>query len=136
MPYSQLSAVAAQVPDLQRQLLRVISREFVLDHEHLVMMGRRQAQERLAIFLRNLSERQIRLKRDPALLTLSMSRQEIANYLGLVIETVSRLFTRFQANGILAVKGKRVRIADFSALDELASGAAKAAAPDRRAASA
>lgn len=41
MPYSQLSVVAAQVPDLQRQLLRVISREFVLDHEHLVMMGRR-----------------------------------------------------------------------------------------------
>lgn len=119
VPFSRLSHIALQVPDLQRQLLRVISREVMRDHEHLVMMGRRHAQERLAIFLKSLSERYGRLKRDPALLTLPMSRYELANYLGLVVETVSRLFTRFQQMGVLEVRRKNVRILDFGKLDAL-----------------
>jgi CRP/FNR family transcriptional regulator len=89
------------------------------DHEHLVMMGRRHAQERLAIFLKSLSERYARIKRDPALLTLPMSRYELANYLGLVVETVSRLFTRFQQLGVLEVRRKNVRILDFDKLEAL-----------------
>lgn len=119
VPFARLSHIALQVPDLQRQLLRVISREVMRDHEHLVMMGRRHAQERLAIFLKSLSERYGRLKRDPALLTLPMSRYELANYLGLVVETVSRLFTRFQQMGVLEVRRKNVRILDFARLEAL-----------------
>jgi CRP/FNR family transcriptional regulator len=119
VPFSHLSHIALQVPDLQRQLLRVISREVMRDHEHLVMMGRRHAQERLAIFLKSLSERYARIKRDPALLTLPMSRYELANYLGLVVETVSRLFTRFQQLGVLEVRRKNVRILDFDKLEAL-----------------
>jgi CRP/FNR family transcriptional regulator len=119
VPFTRLSQIALQVPELQRQLLRVISREVMRDHEHLVMMGRRHAQERLAIFLKSLSERYGRLKRDPALLTLPMSRYELANYLGLVVETVSRLFTRFQQMGVLDVRRKNVHILDFAKLDSL-----------------
>jgi CRP/FNR family transcriptional regulator, anaerobic regulatory protein len=119
VPFAHLSHIALQVPDLQRQLLRVISREVMRDHEHLVMMGRRHAQERLAIFLKSLSERYARIKRDPALLTLPMSRYELANYLGLVVETVSRLFTRFQQLGVLEVRRKNVRILDFDKLEAL-----------------
>jgi CRP/FNR family transcriptional regulator len=119
VPFSRLSQVALQVPELQRQLLRVISREVMRDHEHLVMMGRRHAQERLAIFLKSLSGRYARLKRDPALLTLPMSRYELANYLGLVVETVSRLFTRFQQMGVLEVRRKTIRIVDPRKLEAL-----------------
>jgi CRP/FNR family transcriptional regulator len=119
VPYIKLAQVAAQVPDLQRQLMRVISREVQRDHEHLVMMGRRHAQERLAIFLKSLSDRYRRLQRDPAVLTLGMSRYELANYLGLVVETVSRLFTRLQTIGVLEVHRKTVRILDFDKLDAL-----------------
>ncbi len=120
VPFNRLSQIAAQVPELQRQLMRIISREMVRDHEHLVMMGRRHAHQRLAIFLKSLSDRYRRLQRDPAQITLSMSRYELANYLGLVVETVSRLFTRFQQYGVLEVHRKTVRILDFDKLDELA----------------
>jgi CRP/FNR family transcriptional regulator, anaerobic regulatory protein len=129
VPYIKLAQVAAQVPDLQRQLMRVISREVQRDHEHLVMMGRRHAQERLAIFLKSLSDRYRRLQRDPAVLTLGMSRYELANYLGLVVETVSRLFTRLQQIGVLEVHRKTVRIVDFDKLETL-TGENPVAAPD------
>ena len=110
LPYSQLQTVVAEVPALQRQLMRVVSRELVSEQGHLVMMGRQQAQERLAIFLRSLSERYGRLARDASTLTLPMSRYDIANYLGLVVETVSRLFTRMEDAGVLQVERKTVRI--------------------------
>jgi CRP/FNR family transcriptional regulator len=119
VPYQKLTQIAAQLPDLQRQLMRVISREVHRDHEHLVMMGRRHAQERLAIFLKSLSERYRRLQRDPQALTLGMSRYELANYLGLVVETVSRLFTRMQSAGVLEVHRKTVRILDLAKLEEM-----------------
>jgi CRP/FNR family transcriptional regulator len=110
LPYTQLQRVMTEVPSLQRQLMRVVSREVVAEQGHLVMMGRQQAQERLAIFLRSLSERYGRLSRDTVTLTLPMSRYDIANYLGLVVETVSRLFTRMETAGVLAVNRKTVSI--------------------------
>ncbi len=123
IPYNRLSDVAQKIPGLQRQLMRIASREMVKDHEHLVMMGRRQAQERLAIFLRSLSDRHLRLQHIHDDFVLSMSRQDIANYLGLVVETVSRLFTRFEESGVLTVDRKRIRIRDFARLSELAGEA-------------
>jgi CRP/FNR family transcriptional regulator len=120
VPYTQLDEFAARVPGLRRQLMRIASREVVKDHEHLMMMGRKQAQERLAIFLRSLSDRYRNLHRAPELLELPMSRHELANYLGLVVETVSRLFTRFEELGVLEVNRKQIRIVDFAKLEELA----------------
>lgn len=120
VPYAQLDEFASSVPGLRRQLMRIASREVVKDHEHLMMMGRKQAQERLAIFLRSLSERYRNLHRAPDTLELPMSRHELANYLGLVVETVSRLFTRFEELGVLEVNRKQIRIVDFAKLDELA----------------
>ncbi len=110
LPYIQLQKVMAEVPLLQHQLMRAISRDVAAEQRHLVMMGRPQAQERLAIFLRNLSERYGRLSRDAKTLTLTMSRYDIANYLGLAVETISRLFTRMEAAGVLAVNRKTVSI--------------------------
>jgi CRP/FNR family transcriptional regulator, anaerobic regulatory protein len=120
VPFDGLTQISQSIPGLQRQLLRIASREVVKDHEHLGMMGRKQAQERLAIFLRSLSDRhrRLRLVHDDVMLT--MSRQDLANYLGLVVETVSRLFTRFEELGVLTVERKRIRILDFARLDELA----------------
>lgn len=122
VPFSVLSDVAAQLPDLQRQLYRVMSKEFAREQEHMVMMGRRQAPSRLAIFLRSLSDRRQRLGLDPKVITLSMSRQDIANYLGLVIETVSRLMGRFQQAGVLEVDRRTITILDMAALHALAEG--------------
>lgn len=122
VPFVRLSEVAASVPGLQLQLYRVMSREFVREQLHPVMMGRKQAMARLALFLHGFAERRRATGLDDTDLTLSMSRQELANYLGLVIETVSRLFSRLQAQGVLSVDRKRVRILDPAALDALARG--------------
>jgi CRP/FNR family transcriptional regulator len=110
LPYLHLQKVMSDVPALHRQLMRIISREVVEEHKHLVVMGKQPAQERLAIFLVSLADRYSRLHRDGTMLTLTMSRHDIANYLGLVIETVSRLFTRMEEMGVLEVNRKSVRI--------------------------
>ena len=123
VPFDSLTAVAAKVPGLQHQLFRVMSREFGREMQHPVMMGRKHAMSRLAIFLRSLSERLEGIGRDLHLLTLSMTRQELANYLGLVIETVSRLFSRMQSLGVLEVDRRSVRIVDPVALATLAEKA-------------
>lgn len=110
LPYARLQQVISEVPALHRQLMRVISREVIEEHRHLVMMGRQQAQEQLAIFLKSLANRYQRLQRDGVALSLPMSRYDIANYLGLVVETVSRLFSRLEEMGVLEVNRKSVRI--------------------------
>jgi CRP/FNR family transcriptional regulator, anaerobic regulatory protein len=123
VPLESLSDVAMRIPGLQRQLLRIMGREFDREQHHPVMMGRKQAMSRLAIFLRSLSERLESIGHDPSLLNLTMSRQELANYLGLVIETVSRLFSRMQALGVLKVERRNVHILDRAALAALAEKA-------------
>lgn len=110
VPYNQLQHIAAQVPGLQRQLMRVIGRGTNQDHSHLAMMGRKHAVERVALFLHSISERYRLLGRPHDAFTLPMSREDIANYLGLVIETVSRSFSRLAEDGAIAVRGKQLRI--------------------------
>jgi CRP/FNR family transcriptional regulator len=110
LPYAHLQRVTSEVPALHRQLMRVISREVVEEHRHLMVMGRQQAQEQLATFLKSVADRHQRLQRDSTTLNLSMSRYDIANYLGLVVETVSRLFSRMEEMGVLEVNRKSVRI--------------------------
>lgn len=116
LPYSQLESICSAVPGLQRQFMRLVSREIGDDHDHMAMMGRNQAISRLALFLHSMSKRQARLGRSPEQLTLSMSRADLANYLGLVLETVSRLFGRLQDMGVIEVRRREVKIVDMQGL--------------------
>jgi CRP/FNR family transcriptional regulator len=75
----------------------------------------------MAIFLRSLSDRYARLHRDGSTLNLSMSRYDIASYLGLAVETVSRLFTRMEEAGILEVSRKSITILRSDLLEEMCS---------------
>lgn len=120
VPMAELGRVAAQIPSLQQQFLRVIGQSMGRDQDHLEMMGRRHANERVALFLHGLSERLRKLGRSGELITLPMSREDIASYLGLVIETVSRTFSRLQEDGVIAVRGRKLQILDHSRLDQLA----------------
>jgi CRP/FNR family transcriptional regulator len=119
LPYAELERICAAVPGLQRQFMRLVSREIGDDHDHMAMMGRNQAISRLALFLHSLSKRQARLGRSADHLTLSMSRADLANYLGLVLETVSRLFGRLQEMGLIEVRRRDVKILDMAGLKEL-----------------
>lgn len=129
LPFSELERITSQIPALHRQLLRVISREVIKEHQHLVTMGQQQAQARLAIFLKSLADRYKTLRRNSNHLMLSMSRNDIASYLGLAVETVSRLFTRFEDMGVLAVQGKSVRVLRPDLLQQLCQPADGGQAP-------
>lgn len=119
VPYARLEQVLAEVPALQRQLMRVLGREVAAEQEHLVAMGRQQAVERVALFLRGMIQRQGRLSRQVDWLSLPMSRADIANYLGIAVETVSRALGRMTDDGVLAASGRTVRILDMDRLDGL-----------------
>lgn len=112
LPYNELERISADVPGLQRQFMRLVSREMSDDHDHMAMMGRNHAISRLALFLNSMSRRQARLGRSDEQITLSMSRADLANYLGLVLETVSRLFGRLQEMGLIEVRRREIRILD------------------------
>ena len=122
VPLSALERVAAQRPDFQRQMLRALGDGMARHQDHLELLGRKQAQERLAMFLYGLSERQRRLGRDPQRLHLPMSRSDMGSYLSLVIETVSRGLSKLQEDGVIAVKGRHVQVLDAVRLAALGQG--------------
>ena len=132
VPLGDLDRVAAEVPGLQHQLLRVIGGSMGRDQEHMEMLGRRQASERVLLFLHSLAERYRALGHPEGLLELSMSREDIASYLGLVIETVSRSFSRLQDEGVIAVRGRQVRILDTARFETLAHAAVVAGRDTQR----
>jgi CRP/FNR family transcriptional regulator len=120
VPLAQLEQVASEVPGLQHQLLRIIGQGMNRHQAHVEMLGKRSAQERLAVFLHQLSERYRALGRSGESFLLPMSREDIGSYLGLVIETVSRTLGKMQDEGLIAVRGREVRVLDAARLDKLA----------------
>lgn len=120
VPLSQLEMVAAQVPGLQHQLLKIIGQSINRDHSHLEMLGVKSANDRMALFIHGMTERYRLLGRPAELLVLPMSRQDIGSYLGLVIETVSRTLNKMQEDGVISVHGRQVRILDMKRLASMA----------------
>lgn len=103
-------------PQLQRQLYKVMSRELVRDHSVMLLLGMMSSGERLAVFLLNLSQRLAARGLSSGEFHLRMTRAEIGSYLGISLETVSRLFSRFQEDGLVRVTQKHVRILDHHGL--------------------
>lgn len=122
LPFASLATVAAQVPSLQAQLLRVMGQSADRDLDHVDVLSRRQAGERIALFLLGLGERYRRIGRPGDDFQLPMSRDEIARYLGLALETVSRSFSRLHEEGVIDVRGRRVRVLEPAALRNAAQG--------------
>lgn len=122
VPVDDLAAVAAQLPGLQRQLMRVMGQSIARDQDHAEMLARRHANERIALFLHALGERLAHIGQSSLNFRLAMSREDIASYLGLAIETVSRGFTRLQDDRVIAVSGRQVEVLDSAELARLAHG--------------
>lgn len=116
IPYAHLSELAAGSSDLQHVISRLMSREIVREHNLMMLLGSMNAEERLAAFLLNLSQRMKARGYSPLEFHLRMSRAEIGSYLGMKLETVSRTFSAFQHQRLLAVDKKHVRITDLDGL--------------------
>jgi CRP/FNR family transcriptional regulator len=122
IPFHQLEDLSREFSDLQRQLHRVMSREIVRDHGVMLLLGSMRAEERLAAFLLNLTQRLKSRGFSSTELILRMTREEIGSYLGLKLETVSRAFSKLQDDGALEVKQRQIRILDPAALQALVNG--------------
>ena len=97
----------------------VLAREIVREHGVMLLLGSMGAEARLATFLLNLGRRLVRRGFSPSNFVLRMTRREIGSYLGLKIETVSRLFSSFQRRGLLEARDKHISITDMGQLEHL-----------------
>jgi CRP/FNR family transcriptional regulator, anaerobic regulatory protein len=119
LPYALIEEMAREIPALARQLHAVLAREIARDHGVMMLLGSMRAEERLATFLLNLSKRFVRRGYSQTDFHLRMTREEIGSYLGLKLETVSRLFSSFQKDGLIEVQQKHVRIRDIEGLERV-----------------
>jgi cAMP-binding proteins - catabolite gene activator and regulatory subunit of cAMP-dependent protein kinases len=115
----EMDQLSLQMPVLQRQFRRLMSMEINRSHQLVMALGALRSEQRLAAFLLNLSSRLAALGYSPSEFVLRMSREEIGNYLGLTLETVSRLFSRFAKEGLIHIHQREVRILDMQALRAL-----------------
>lgn len=120
IPFERIEPLSREIPSLQQHLFRLMSRKISDDQQLILLLGKKTAEARIASLLLGLSSRMRRRGLSDHALRLPMSRGDIGNYLGLVVETVSRVFTRMDRQGILAVHGKEVEIVDREALAKLA----------------
>jgi CRP/FNR family transcriptional regulator len=119
IPFAELEMLSSEIRSLQRHLHQVMSREIVRDHGVMMLLGTMRAEERLAAFLLNLSQRFGARGYSPNEFHLRMTREEIGSYLGLKLETVSRAFSRFQDEGLISVQQKHIRVIDIPRLKAL-----------------
>ena len=122
IPFQQLEELSRELSDLQHQFLKIMSREIVRDHGVMLLLGSMRAEERLAAFLLNLTQRLRARGFSASSLVLRMTREEIGSYLGLKLETVSRAFSKFQEDGLLEVKQRQIRVLKPDALQALVDG--------------
>jgi CRP/FNR family transcriptional regulator, anaerobic regulatory protein len=121
--YTQLENLSREFTELQSSFHKIMSREIVRDHGVMLLLGSMRAEERLAAFLLNLTQRLQARGFSPSSLILRMTREEIGSYLGLKLETVSRTFSKFQDDGLLEVKQRQIRILDQDGLHRLVNSA-------------
>ncbi|WP_454763884.1 fumarate/nitrate reduction transcriptional regulator Fnr [Cupriavidus campinensis] len=119
VPFALLETLCREVKGLQKQFHRMLSAEIVREAELLLLVGSMPAEQRIAAFLLNISRRLRARGFSPTDFTLRMTREDIGNYLGMKLETVSRTFSRFQREGLIRVQGKRIILLDPEALDLL-----------------
>ncbi|MGD8515250.1 MAG: fumarate/nitrate reduction transcriptional regulator Fnr [Granulosicoccaceae bacterium] len=120
LPFASLEELQHELPSLQHEFSRIMSREIVRDQHMLMMIGSTGAEQRIARFLLNLHERMRVRGNSSDELHLSMTRQDIGNYLGLAFETVSRQLAHLQELGLLRIENRTIRLLDSVKLEALA----------------
>ena len=123
IPYAELEALAARTPALQKHLHRLMSREIVREQSQLLLLGTTRAQSRVAAFLLGLAQRFASRGYSGSEFNLRMTREEIGSYLGLKLETVSRIFSRLQARALISAQNRYVKVLDRAGLEAVAADA-------------
>jgi len=119
VPFDKLEELSRDMPSLQHHFHKMMSREIVRDHGVMLLLGSMKAEERLATFLLNLSQRFQARGYSPDTFHLRMTREEIGSYLGLKLETVSRIFSKFHEDGLVNVQNKFIELRNATGLKRL-----------------
>jgi CRP/FNR family transcriptional regulator len=119
IPFAKLQELALRFPELQNYLFRLISGDISRDQGLLLLLGSMTAEQRLAAFLLSLSRRYKRMGYSADRFNLRMTREDIGNYLGLTLETVSRFLSRFQREGLIASHQREIELRNANGLMEI-----------------
>ena len=122
IPFNRLEELSLQIPTLQRHFFQLMSREITQDQQVITLLSKGSAEARIASLLLSISARNGRRNLSTSEFILPMSRTDIGNFLGLTIETVSRIFTRLQKSNVINVDKKEIAIVDIDALRNIANG--------------
>lgn len=122
IPFANLERLARELPSLQHNLNKILSREIVCDYDMLMMLGNMNSDERLAAFLLNLSQRMSMRGYSSREFVLKMRRDEIGSYLGLRLETICRTIAHLREQGLAVVEGRDVKIQNMDGLKQLVAG--------------
>lgn len=121
IPFTSLEKLSSHMPSLQRHFFQLMSREITEDQLLITLLSKNSADERVAALMLSISTRYARRKLSATQFRLPMSRVDIGNYLGLTVETVSRVFSRMQKLDIMRVDNKEIEILDTQALRKMAN---------------
>jgi len=122
IPFARLEELFGEVPTLLRHFHRIMSQEITREQNVMLLLGNMRAEQRFAVFLVNLSARYAARGYSPTRFQLRMSREDIGNYLGLTIESISRLLSRFKKSGLLQVDKREVVLLEPVRLKAMAAG--------------
>jgi len=125
IPFAHLEELFGQVPALLRHFHRIMSQEITREQNVMLLLGNMRAEQRFAVFLINLSARYAARGYSATRFQLRMSREDIGNYLGLTIESISRLLSRFKKMGLLQVSNREIVVLDPTRLKAIAAGTEK-----------
>ncbi|MCU4674526.1 fumarate/nitrate reduction transcriptional regulator Fnr [Catenovulum sp. 2E275] len=120
IPFNVVDQLSTDLPKLKTQIMRLMSNDIIVDREMMFLLNKKTAEQKLAAFIYSLSQRFKERGFSESEFRLTMTRAEIGNYLGLTVETISRLLSRFQKQELIKVEAKFIKIVDLPQLTELA----------------
>ena len=122
IPFDRLQEIVGQMPSLLRHFHRLMSKEIMREQNVMLLLGNMRAEQRFAVFLTNLSVRYAERGFSPTRFRLRMTREDIANYLSLTIESISRILASFKKQGLVKVDKREVSLLEIVRLHSLAAG--------------
>jgi CRP/FNR family transcriptional regulator, anaerobic regulatory protein len=121
IPLANLELLLDELPRLRQQMMRLMSKDILADQNMMLLLNRKTAEQKLATFLSQLAQRYANRGFSGSDFRLTMTRSDIGNYLGLTVETISRLLTKLDKDTLIKVDGKLISIKDPTALSRLAA---------------
>jgi CRP/FNR family transcriptional regulator len=122
IPFARLEELFGTIPSLLHHFHRLMSQEITREQNVMLLLGNMRADQRFAAFLTNLSSRYAARGYSSTTFQLRMSRDEIGNYLGLTIESISRLLSRLKKQGLLRVANREIELLDITRMRAMAAG--------------